>query len=304
MTTTRRKIAVAIATRERPASCARLVDALLRQHATLESDLCVIVVDNAPSGSGLRLPADNRVILLHEPRTGIPFARNRGVSRAMGWADVIAFVDDDDLPGNADWLSNLVMTLEEHNADMATGPLKAVFPDGTPSWIRYHPIFCPRRPKHGDEVSQAYTHNLAVRADMFNKVVPWFDERLRYNGGSDAEFTQRAVTEGARIVWTKDAVVYEEFPPTRARVRWILKRSLRIGANRTKFLRIRHASAGSWALFAGGAAAEILGGGMLALFTPVIGRRLGLVGLGRAVRGIGTLLAMPGFVQVEEYRHQ
>lgn len=296
------RIAVTVATRGRPEECRRLVDALLEQEIGPERHMRIIVVDNAPQGSALVLPSDERVRLVPESQTGIPFARNRAVREALPWAEVVVFIDDDEVPADQTWLRNLVDAVHTSSAAGATGPVQSVFPSGLPAWITRHPLF--QRATHltGEAVSAAYTNNLALRAEVFEGSERWFDERLRYTGGSDTEMTQRVVQGGGRIVWTNDAPVREEVPATRARVRWVLRRSLRIGANRTQRLQLEQAPARRWAVYAAGSVAEVVGGASLALLTPLIGRSRGLQGLGRACRGVGTLSAMLGRVKVEEYR--
>lgn len=296
------RVAVTVATRERPDSCRRLVDGILGQQIPPGQSLRLVVVDNASEPSELGLPSDDRLIVVHEPETGIPFARNRGVREAIGWADVIVFVDDDEVPAHDRWLEGLVSALEDHHADAATGPVESAFPPGQPAWIRRHPVF--HRPAHptGSLRPQAFTHNLAVRAEVFAELTPWFDERLRFTGGSDTELTRRAVRAGRTIVWTKEAAVREHVAEARCRMRWVLRRSLRLGMNRTQRLMLDRAPARHHVLYAAGAVAEILGGAALAALTPLVGRTRGLVGLGRACRGAGTLSAMLTSASVDEYR--
>jgi GT2 family glycosyltransferase len=279
-----------------------VVRAVLEQAGLTGFDLRVVVVDNAPEGCGLDPGSEDSVQVLHEPRTGIPFARNRAVREAARWADIIAFIDDDELPEDHYWLSRLVGVLDGQAVEMATGPVRPVFSGSEPSWIRGHPLFERRRPHGRGPLRQAYTHNLAVKADVFRHMETWFDERLRYSGGSDTEFTRRAVRRGMRIAWVGDAVVVERVPAARATARWVLKRSLRLGANRAQRLRLEAASVRKRVLYALGAAVELAGGAAVGLLTPVVGRRRGLIGLGRAARGVGTLLAMARLVQAEEYR--
>jgi glycosyltransferase involved in cell wall biosynthesis len=59
------------------------------------------------------LAADPRLHVLNYPPLGGPAARNRGVEAAR--APLIAFIDDDDLPGGPDWLR----MMEAHFADPA-----------------------------------------------------------------------------------------------------------------------------------------------------------------------------------------
>jgi glycosyltransferase involved in cell wall biosynthesis len=133
-------------------------------------------VNNDPDGRDLRLPSHPSIASIHEPEPGIPFARNRGVSAALPWADVIAFIDDDEVPADADWLAQLAGPLASGVADVTTGPVAPVFPPDVPHWIRRHPLF--ERQRHADmvELDQAYTHNAAARATVFTEHDLWFDD--------------------------------------------------------------------------------------------------------------------------------
>jgi glycosyltransferase involved in cell wall biosynthesis len=97
---------VVIVTRNRPALLARALESLTRQ--TLAPDE-VVVVDNNSTVSysqvferfAPRLPLKTVI----EPKTGIPFARNRGLQEASG--DIILFTDDDCEP-EPQWVEELV----------------------------------------------------------------------------------------------------------------------------------------------------------------------------------------------------
>lgn len=89
-------ISVVVCTRDRAASLADTLEALLRlDHPSFE----VIVVDNAPATGETaelvrrRYAGDPRVRYVREPRQGLSRARNRGVSEARG--EIVAFTDDD-----------------------------------------------------------------------------------------------------------------------------------------------------------------------------------------------------------------
>jgi succinoglycan biosynthesis protein ExoM len=295
-----RSVVVAIATRGRPEGCRRVVEAVKRQQVRDGIGLRILVVDNAPQRENLEVPAE--VEVLHEPRAGIPHARNRAVEYVTNDADVLVFIDDDEEPAHAHWLQRLLDGLEVYDCDMATGPIRSRHDLGSPAWACAHPVFNRPRFTTGTQRPEAYSGNLAIRTDVFRRLGRWFHPQLSTTGGSDTEFTRRAVREGATIVWVDEAGVVEHVPAHRATLRWIFRRSLRIGANRIQRLRIEQRGVGSYVLYLGGAIAEMVGGTAVALLVPLVGRRRAAIGLGRAARGIGTWFAMVRGRGVEEYR--
>lgn len=295
-----RWVAVAIATRGRPDGCRRVVDGVREQQVDKGIGVRTVVVDNAPRPADLDLPPE--VEVLHEPRGGIPYARNRAVEHVLDTADVLVFIDDDEEPADEHWLQRLLGGLDDYDAEMATGPIRSVHDPAAPAWAIAHPIFNRPRFPSGTERPQAFSGNLAIRTDVFRWLGGWFDPRLSVSGGSDTELTRRAVRKGARIVWVDDAEVVEYVPTNRATLRWILRRSLRIGANRIQRVRLERRGVGACLLHLGGAAVEVVGGGAIALLVPLIGRRRAAIGLGRAARGLGAWFALVRRRGVEEYR--
>jgi hypothetical protein len=110
------RISVVVRSFGRISSLVELLAALLQQeHDSFE----IVVVEQtmAPDASEAAalaaLEADPRLRVLRYPPLGGPAARNRGVEAAR--APLVAFVDDDDLPGGPDWLT----AMEAHFADPA-----------------------------------------------------------------------------------------------------------------------------------------------------------------------------------------
>lgn len=81
----------------------------------------IIVVDNNSSDATLavvaRFPA---VTVLHEPRQGVVFARNRGFNAARG--DIIARIDADTVL-SADWTSTLAAIFSDRFVDAVSGAI-------------------------------------------------------------------------------------------------------------------------------------------------------------------------------------
>jgi glycosyltransferase involved in cell wall biosynthesis len=99
-------ISVIICTRDRPDQLATCLRHLDRQaYPRFE----VVVVENVPDGDAVRTLVEARrggvpYHYLTEPRSGLSWARNTGITAASG--EIIAFLDDDDEP-DSHWLAGL-----------------------------------------------------------------------------------------------------------------------------------------------------------------------------------------------------
>ncbi len=223
------RIAVLVCTYRRPELLAALLESLAAQRT--DRELAVVVVDNAPEGSGraAALAAPVPVHYVVEPTPGIAAARNRSIAEA-GDADTLVFVDDDETVG-PDWLEALVSTCERHGADIVTGPVVSVFPAHTPRWIRRGGFLQRPNLAEGTRLNTAKSGNTLVRtAALLGPPPQRFDESFSRSGGSDSDLFWRLGRRGAVIVWSHDAVASEPVPDSRLTVRWIARRDFRGGA--------------------------------------------------------------------------
>ena len=194
-----------------------------------------MVVDNDPDASargvcdefGTLLPFS--VSYLVEKRRGIPRARNTALGAAMGTADFVAFLDDDEIP-EPDWLAELLRVQRLYDADAVTGPCLSRFETPPPRWIEEGGFFERPRWPTGRPLHFAFTGNVLVRAHALAAMEALFDERLALTGSEDSEFFQRFTRAGHRIVWCDTAVVHDSVPESCANLRWILARAYRAGA--------------------------------------------------------------------------
>lgn len=282
-------VAVGIATRNRPEGLRRLLASLSRMEVPGNTTLMPVVVVNGDE----QLPTvEGEAIVVREPQLGIPQARNRAIEVARDIdADFLAFVDDDEVV-EPDWLVELLAGLRRHEADAATGPVISRLPPSTPRHVANHPIFAAVVRPTGSAVRDAYTGNLLVSAAVLARSDFRFDERLALTGGEDTELSRRLSGQGVRFVWIQNAVVIEDVPPIRANVRWLLRRSIQIGANRVQRLRLSGDSP-SWFVCLAGSVLEVAIGLVGCLSWPV-SRSTGLRLVGRGARGVGVLLALTG----------
>lgn len=296
------RLCVCVATFRRPVGLTRLLRSLgaLRFSLATSPSLEIVVVDNDSEGSAaatcrecgpiLRWP----IIYLREPRRGIAFARNRAVRAArLRGADLIAFVDDDEVPEPA-WLDELLAVLARYQADVVTGPVLPVFEGRVPGWMLQGRFFESPRRKTGTRVDRAATNNVLVRAHVFSQVGGVFDEGLALTGGEDTEFFLRVSHAGCQIVWADSAIVNEWTPETRTRTSWLLRRAYKVGTGWGCF---KHALQPS-----GRYAMRGLAKGLLLLpLSFARGRHAIVSSLQLVAVGVGFLVAKAGF-RFDAYR--
>jgi succinoglycan biosynthesis protein ExoM len=302
-------VAICVATHCRPMGLERLIRAL----ATLEltrsspSSITIVVADNDPAGSAratcdaLRSAIRWPIEYVHEPRRGIPFARNACVTgaRRVG-AELLAFIDDDEVPEPA-WLDELLFVMRDTGAAIVTGPVLPAFEGDVPAWIQRGGFFDRERHETGALQERAVTGNVLLRIDLLAGMPTPFDETRPLSGGTDTHLFRRLIMSGERIVWANDAIVHEFNPSTRLTAKWLMRRAFRVSSNWSSTevelhpgLRVRAARFAK-AIFRIGQGVALFPVGLVA------GRHL-LVRSGQFVAtGAGFLAGMTGH-QLEEYR--
>ena len=164
-----------------------------------------------------------------EPEQNIALARNRALSCARG--DLVAFIDDDELP-SPDWLYRLFQTRAEYGADGVLGPVLPKFRETPPEWITKGKFFDRPRYRTGTAVKwpDARTGNVLLVNRMWDgEAVPF--RPLFGDGGEDVDFFRRMSARGRRFIWCDEAVVNEVVPPYRCTRRFLMRRALMRGSN-------------------------------------------------------------------------
>ncbi|MDP7141940.1 MAG: glycosyltransferase [Alphaproteobacteria bacterium] len=239
------KVAIGLITYKRPNGLKTVLESICRLQVPSDVDLHVIIVSNEQSQETQEIVrnCENTHTDIHfhydvEETVGIPFARNKTVTRAMEMkADALIYIDDDEICPK-DWLTTMISFWQAHKdeADVFTGPVCPIFPEkGTPNWAKtsdfYNTI---DRHDDGALIDRAYTNNTLVSARALNKAGPCFHSAFAQTGSSDLHYFQTLyIRHGLKIMWCNEAFLYETVPSSRLNLRWLAKRGFRSGAGDT-----------------------------------------------------------------------
>ncbi|MGI5189620.1 glycosyltransferase family 2 protein [Promicromonospora sp. CA-289599] len=235
------RLVVAVLTYRRPDRIAALVPVLVEQAAELARRVegvavSVLVVDNDAAGTGADAVAeaarthgdgsDWPVTAVVEPEPGISAARNRAL-RASDDQDLLAFVDDDEVP-RAGWLGALYETYRTTAAAAVSGPVTSRYAVEPEPWVvaggfydRAHRVGL----RTGTVIPTAATNNLLLDLRAVRRAGLTFDPALGLSGGEDTLFTSALTAAGGRIVWCAEAVVSDVVPADRLTRAYLLART-------------------------------------------------------------------------------
>ncbi len=228
--TTRTSVDICVCTYRR-AQLETTLRSLIAQNAP-ELVLRVVVADNDAEPSAKPLveqiakEASFDIVYVHAPERNISIARNACLDSALG--DWVAFIDDDETaPPN--WIATLTAAALARSYDVVFGPALAVYPEGTPEWIRNGDYHTNRVPVHDGIVCTGHTCNALIRW----KETSWTNERFLLQkgrtGGEDVEFFFRLWRAGLSLGVCDEAPVYETTAPNRLTYRWIWRRRFLAG---------------------------------------------------------------------------
>lgn len=216
-------VSVLIATRNRAAALARLLQSLAAAQVETQTPVEIIVVDNGSTDdTAARLArwaaeAPGRVTLRVE-QPGKSRALNCGLHQAR--APLLAFLDDDEevAPG---WLAGIVAFFREHDYHAGVGrvlpPTDFTDPDlrRRLEWYRTIAFF-----DLGDRVCDAqvlYGGNMVLRRSVFEAVGP-FNENLgpgAAGGWEDIDLAERVRRAARRIGYMPEVIVYHRVEAAR-----------------------------------------------------------------------------------------
>ena len=215
----------------------RMLDSLEVAAARAVPDiaLAVVVVDDNPDGAaravvdGSTRTFPNGLHYVHVGSGNIAAARNAGLEAAMELGEWVAMVDDDQVVV-PDWLTEIMSVQRRTGADAVTAPVYPCFPDQAPSYLRDQPfadLWGTTLKPDGSVVDDLQTANSIIRTSfLVEHPAVRFSVDLGKVGGEDMVFYRRALAEGLRAHYSREAVNWEYYEGERATYRYQLRRCL------------------------------------------------------------------------------
>jgi succinoglycan biosynthesis protein ExoM len=200
----------------------------------LEVTVRILVIDNDVEPTASR-PLETfcarekiEVEYIHAPGPNISIARNAALDLTQTkW---LAFLDDDEsAPSN--WLADLAS--ERHQADAVFGPCQAVYPEGTPSWVRSGDYHSTRVQMRNGPINTGYAGNVLIDMDFVRRHGLRFDTALG-SGGEDTLFFHDMYRKGGILKYASRATVFEPVEASRLTFQWISGRKFRSGQHFAK----------------------------------------------------------------------
>jgi succinoglycan biosynthesis protein ExoM len=226
------------------------------RRATLDEALLSLAVLEVPAGARLRIiVADNdktpsarervealrpriahEIAYVHCPASNISIARNACLENATG--DFLAYIDDDE-DASEDWLVELLATARSTKADAVLGPVRSVYAETAPQWMRVGDFHSTLPVWVGGEIRTGYTCNVLLRLASPSVAGRRFNLALGHTGGEDTEFFSHMHEAGGKIAFAEKAYVYEPVTENRADLNWLAKRRFRFGQTHGRLLQAK-----------------------------------------------------------------
>lgn len=238
------RITVSALTRQRPGMLASLIGSWGEMAIPDNCDVRCLIVENDDTPHSkmvveMASPLSNGVPIDYvlETEPGIPFGRNRAAKEAIDRGDdLLAFVDDDEVVAK-DWLVEIVKAYRASQASLIGGPLRVKKTERVLGWLdgimdrciaqrylRKETRAARRADLSGTPGVTIVTNNWLGETSLFSQHGIWFDETMRFTGGTDSKLSAEVKAAGLPTAWAKDAAVYEEIPRERLSVAYQFKR--------------------------------------------------------------------------------
>lgn len=222
-------LSIVVPTFRREAFLQPLFQAVAAQVASVSVPVELLLVDNAPEASAREAAAGAPAFVryVHEPRTGVAHARNRGVAEARG--SHVIFLDDDETPAPG-WLAAFAEAATQ-GVRAAFGAVEPFFPMQPPPDLLapLERVFSRRLPAAAGAEVQHLRAYLGSGNSMFARatlalVDPPFDTSFNAGGEDVWLFRQLVDRHAVPMIWRPDALVHEIVPPHRASMDFLRQR--------------------------------------------------------------------------------
>jgi len=201
----------------------------------------IVVVDNDIEESGRSVcesyqqhPGPVAVRYFANSVRNLSEVRNATMEHANG--ELLAFIDDDEWASDERWLSRMIETMQQFDADVVFGKVIVHYPDESPEWIVDGDLFGKDDHPHHSSQKKGATSNALMKARWVKHENFRFDPYFGKSGGEDTDFFHRIYNAGGKLIYDAQATVEETVEPQRLNFEYIKKQNIRIGQTHYSYL--------------------------------------------------------------------
>jgi len=225
----------------------RTLASLVSQKLPPDTSLEVVIVDNDSKGSAWPIVEKYTTKLninysINSERN-LSAIRNATIRQAKG--DYLAFIDDDEWADSA-WISVLLLSIVDFDADAVLGKVITEYPDHAPDWIVKGNYFGKSDFKSNCSLSRGHTCNALLNSKWINQHHFEFDLEFGKTGGEDTDLFHRIYLSGGKIIFNKSAVVFEIVEDSRLNFSYLKDTNISIGQIHWKYLWSRQSGIKFW----------------------------------------------------------
>lgn len=166
---------------------------------------------------------------LFENRQGLSYARNTGITEAIG--DILSFTDDDVIVDEC-WLRNIENEFKNKDVACIGGKILPIWENPQPAWLTGELLQFLALQDLGEEKivldrPVIWGANLSIRSSMFQKYGV-FDTKLgniegKLYGGEETKFVQLLLANGENVLYCPDILVHHCIPGFRMKKSYFRK---------------------------------------------------------------------------------
>lgn len=230
-------VIVGLCTYKRPEALKACLTSLQNLAVPDEVNLTLVVVDNEVNRVNQEIIESFGCSYIAESRPGLVYARNALLDFvAQRSAEYLGIVDDDELVPE-DWLSSMLASMADTEADALAGPVRVLIPENSPKCLNYAYQFS--KVKEYKQTATLPMGNVFMKTALLHKGLR-FDLSFNHTGGEDVDFFRRASQQGARLFRTPYGEVQETLMPEKASLYAFFKRVMRVASvhYKTKYPKI------------------------------------------------------------------
>ncbi len=231
-------LVICICTYNRNLNLIRCLNSIKKLYFVANIKIKIIVVDNSNKYTSFKLVKKlkksfkYKIIQLHEKRRGIVYARNKCLHEAKKINPKFICFFDDDCIVDRFWLKNVFKVIKLTNAKIVTGPQLSLKKKSLndSKLINYSQFFEKNHKGNLKRVNWAASNNVFLEYDIVTKHKLFFDKSLNKFGiGEDQLFFLKLNNYGYKIYWSKKIKVFESVHKHRLNLKWLIRRSFRLG---------------------------------------------------------------------------